>query len=106
MPALGRAITYTRSTISFIRNVMFEITLLRGTPAGRAGAGGMPDLGQVPELDPRVVAGGFEPVVAGIGGDRVDADEQVGLAGDPGAQPPFAVSAGWSVLSCGGEGEP
>src|ERR1700678_2369314 len=106
MPALRRAITQTRSTLGFIRGVVFEVALLRGATAGRAGAGGVPDLGQVPELDPRVVAGSLEPVIAGIGGDRVDADDQVRLPGDPGAQPPPAVPAGRPVLAFGGEGEP
>ena len=42
-----------------------------------AGAGGVPDLGQVPQPDPGVVAAGFVPVVAGVGGERVEGDDQV-----------------------------
>jgi hypothetical protein len=61
-----------------------------GAAAGGAGAGGVPDLGPVPEPGPGIVAAGFVAVVAGVGGDRVDRDHQVGpVAG--GAQPPAAV---------------
>src|SRR5260370_39992339 len=46
------------------RRVVLKIALGGRTPAGRAGAGGVPDLGQVPQPGPGVVAGGLEPVVA------------------------------------------
>ena len=39
----------------------------QAAPADRPGAGGVPDLGQVPQLDPRIVAVGFEPVIAVLG---------------------------------------
>jgi len=65
----------------------------------------VPDLGQVPQLDPRVVTAGLEAVVAGVEGDRVEGEEQVRLAGLAGGQPPGAVSAGWAVVAGGGEGE-
>jgi hypothetical protein len=88
-----------------MRGVVLEVRTGRGPAAHRAGAGGMPDLGQVPQLDPGVVAGGLEPVVAGVQGDRVDRDEQGQLAGDAGGQPPGAVSARRAGLAGGGEGE-
>ena len=65
----------------------------------------VPDLGQVPELDPEVVTRGLETVVAFLQGDRVERDQQGPLSGDPGDQPPAAVSAGWAVLAGGGEGK-
>jgi hypothetical protein len=63
---------------------MFEIALLGWPAAGRSGARGMPDLGQVPQLDPRIMTAGLKPVVTGVQGDRVQGDDQVRLAGDPG----------------------
>jgi hypothetical protein len=48
----------------------------------------MADLGQVPELDARVVAGGLKPVVARLGGDRVEGDDQVPLSRHAGGEPP------------------
>ena len=56
---------------------MLEITLLSRPPARRADAGGVPDLGQVPELDPRVMTLALEPVIARVEGDRVERDHQV-----------------------------
>src|SRR5208282_1822368 len=105
VPALGARITQTGSATGLVRGVVFEIAAGRGSPAGRAGTRGMPDLGQVPELDAGIVPGGLEPVIAGIDGDRVDREEQAGLSGDPGAEPPGSVSAGWSVPAGGREGE-
>lgn len=67
--------------------------------------GGMPDLAQVAELDPGIVAPGLEAVVAGLGGDRVEPDGQVRLAGDPGTQRLGAVSAGRPVLVRCSKGE-
>jgi hypothetical protein len=43
----------------------------------------VPDLGQVPEHDPGIVAFGLVAVVAVAGRDRSDVDEQVPLAGIP-----------------------
>ena len=46
-----------------IRDVVLEVAA-RGRPAAdRAGTGGMPDLRQVPELYPGLVARGLEPVI-------------------------------------------
>jgi hypothetical protein len=63
---------------------MFEVALLGWPAAGRSGTGSVPDLGQVPELDPRVMTAGLEPVITGVLGDRVQRDDQVRLSGDPG----------------------
>src|SRR5436190_2040189 len=65
----------------------------------------VPDLGQVPQPDPGVVTFGFVPVVAGIGGDRVDGDDQIRPG--PGAREPLgSVSTRRPVLAFGSEGEP
>jgi len=40
----------------------------------------MPDLGQVPKLDPRVMAVGFVPVLAVVGVQGVDPHDQVRAA--------------------------
>jgi PIN domain len=45
-------------------------------------------------------------VVAVLGGERADRDEQVPLAGDLGAEPPGTVAAGRAGIAGGGEGEP
>jgi hypothetical protein len=85
---------------------VFEIALRGGAAAGRGGAGGVPDLGQVPEHDARIVAAGLMAVVALAGGDRLDPDQQVRLAGQPGGQPPGAIPAGRSRLVIASEREP
>ena len=59
----------------------------------------MPDLGQVPQLDPGIMALGLVPVVARIGGERVKRDQQVGCPGVPVAsrQAPYPpCGPGWS----------
>src|SRR5262249_61746961 len=89
----------------FIRGGVLVVALGGGPTADGAGAGGVPDLGQVPEPDARVVALGLVPVVAGVGGDRVDRDDQV-RSGAGGAQPPGAVPAGRPVPAGGREREP
>jgi hypothetical protein len=66
----------------------------------------VPDLGQVPEHDPGIVAVGLVPVVALPGGQGPDLDEQVALPGDPGREPPGPVAAGRAGLADGREGEP
>ena len=67
-------------------------------PAARPGARGVPDLGQVPEQDPGIVALGLVPVITLAGGDRLEGDEQVPLAGGSGGQSPGAVPAGRAGL--------
>jgi hypothetical protein len=61
MSALRTAITQARPPARLKRNIMFEVALAGRSAADRAGAGGVPDLGQVPEFDSRVVALGLEP---------------------------------------------
>ena len=58
----------------------------------------------MPELDPGIMAPGLEPVIAVLGGDRVQRDQQVRPA-SRGAQLPAAVAAGRPVLAGGGERE-
>ena len=104
--ALGSAVTQTRPPARLVWDVVFEISL-RGRPAaGRPGARRVPDLGQMPQLDPGIMPSCREPVVAVLGGDRVQRDDQVPLPGGPGRQPPAAVSARRSGPAGGGEREP
>jgi hypothetical protein len=58
---------------------MFEVTLRRGPAASRRGAGGVPDLGQVPQQHPRIVPGGLVPVITLPDRDRPDGHDQVPL---------------------------
>jgi hypothetical protein len=67
MTTLWAAITQARPATRLIRDIMFEVTLARWPPTHRAGASRVPDLGQVPQLDPGIVAFGGEPVVAVLG---------------------------------------
>jgi hypothetical protein len=48
----------------------------------------VPDLGEVAEQDAGIVAGGLESVIALLGGDRVQGDDQVRLPRGAGGQPP------------------
>ena len=52
MPALRTPITQARPPARLVRRVVLEVALAGGPPADGAGAGGVPDLGQVPERDP------------------------------------------------------
>ena len=74
VPTLGTAIAQAAPSTGLVWDVMFEISLSGGPTADRPGASGVPDLGQVAELDPGVVALGLIPVVALLGGDRVQRD--------------------------------
>ena len=92
--ALRAAITQAGSSVRFVWRVVLEVAL--GGPPYRAGAGGVPDLGQVPELNARIVAPAFKPVVAVLRGERVEGDQQVRpIAG--GVQSPGSVAAGRPV---------
>ena len=71
---------------------MFEVALCGGSSAAWPGAGGVPDLGQVAELDPGILALGLESVITLAGGDRVEGDGQVSRPVFPGVQLPDAVS--------------
>ncbi len=103
--ALRSAVAQAGSSACFVWDVVLEVGLGGGPSADRPGAGGVPDLGQVPQLDPGIVAPGLETMVAGISGDRVEGDDQVWLSAGPGAQLPGPVSAGRLVLAGGREGE-
>ena len=104
--ALRAGVTQTGAAACFVGGVVLVVALGGGPPADGAGAGGVPDLGQVPEPDPGVVTFGLESVVAGVGGDRVDRDDQAG-PGSGGAQPPGAISAAGRAVPAGrGEAEP
>ena len=96
-PTLGPAVAQAGPAACLIRDVMFEITVTSRPAAGRVGAGGVPYLGQVPQPDPGVVALTLEPVVAILGGDGVEGDQQV-WPGSPGPQLPCPVPAGRAVL--------
>src|SRR6185437_2311814 len=97
--------TQTGPSACFVRDVVLKVTPGGGPPADRAGAGGVPDLGQVPQRDPGVVTLGLESVVARVGGDRLERHDQAG-PGSCGAQPPRAVAAGRAVPAGRSEGEP
>src|SRR5690348_4729887 len=75
--ALWPAVTETRSSACFVRSVVLEVGLGGRPPADGAGAGSVPDLGQVPQLDPGIVATGFVAMVAGIGVQGLQGDDQV-----------------------------
>src|SRR5690348_18241989 len=77
MPAFRAAITQARPAACFVGDVMFEVALGGGAAADRADAGGVPDLGQVPQLHPGVVSPGLEPVVTVAGAEGVKLDDQV-----------------------------
>jgi hypothetical protein len=57
--ALRAAITQAAPAAGLVRDVMFEITIASRPPADRAGAGSVPDLGQVPEPDPGIMTPGL-----------------------------------------------
>src|SRR6516225_5255234 len=105
MPAFGPAITQAGPPARLVRGVVLEVALGGGPAADRAGAAGVPNLRQVPQFDPGVAAPVFVPVVARVGGERVDRDYQVRPAARD-AQPPAAVPAGRPVPAGRGQAEP
>jgi hypothetical protein len=76
-----------------VRGVVLEVAVPGGAPADGAGAGRVPDLGQMPQPGPGVVAAGLVGVLAVAGVQGVDRDDQVQPTAR-GAQPPGAVPAG------------
>ena len=87
MATFRAPVTQARPAACLIRDVVLEVALGGGPPTDGAGAGGVPDLGQVPQPGPGVVAPALEPMVTRVGGQRVQGDDQVG-PGSGGAQPP------------------
>jgi hypothetical protein len=77
VPTFGAAVAQARLAARLVRDIMFEVALARWPPTHRAGASRVPDLGQVPQLDPGIVAFGGEPVVAVLGAQGVELDDQV-----------------------------
>jgi len=67
-----------------------EVGLAGVVVAGREGAGAVADLDQVAELVAGLVGGGLVPVVAGVGGDRVEAHGELPAA--RGGERPGAVA--------------
>ena len=67
MPALRAGVAETGAAACFVGGVVLQVALGGGPAADGAGAGGVPDLGQVPQPDSGVVAAGLVAVVAGVG---------------------------------------
>src|SRR6185437_5524007 len=105
MTALRSGITQARPAACLVRGVVLEIAGPGGPPADGAGAGGVPDLRQVPQLHPGIMAPGLVLVLAWVGVQGVDRDDQVRPVTRNG-QPPGAVSAGRPVPAGRGEREP
>ena len=98
------AIAETGAAACLIRGVVLEVGAGGGSTAGDPGAGGVPDLGQVPEPGAGVVAPGLVSVVARIGAEGVEGDEQV-RPRSPAAKPPGAVPSGRAAEIRRGEGD-
>src|SRR6185437_1584639 len=67
MPTFRTPVAQAGPSARLVRHVVLVVTLGGGPPAHRAGAGRVPDLGQVPEPDPGVVTPGLVPVLAVAG---------------------------------------
>ena len=74
MPALRTGVTEAAPAASLVGCVVFEIALIRRASTGRAGACGVPNLGQVEELGGGVVAWARVPVIALVGGNGLKRD--------------------------------
>src|SRR5215475_13098873 len=96
MTAFRAAVTQAGPAACLVRGVVLEVAGPGGSPAHRAGAGRVPDLGQVPQPDPGVMTARLIPVLAVPGVQAVDRDDQVRPAARD-AQPPGAVPAGRAV---------
>src|SRR5580700_5473733 len=103
--ALRVPVTEAGPATRLIWDVVLEVAARRWPSAARPGARGVPDLGQVPEQDPGIVALGLVPVITLARGDGLKGDEQVPLPGGPGGQRPGAIPARRAGLVCGGEAE-
>ena len=89
--ALRSPVTQAGPAACLVRGVVLEVAVPGGPPADGAGAGGVPDLGQVPQPDSRVMTPALVPVLAVAGVQGVDRDDPV-RPGSRGAQPPGAMS--------------
>jgi hypothetical protein len=96
VPTLWTTVAQARPSPCFIGNVVLEVTGGGWSAADRAGTGGVPDLRQVPELDPGIMPRLLELVVAVPGVEGVDGDEQFPAGGPQGPGP---VTAGWPVAA-------
>src|SRR6185437_10888714 len=67
MPTFRTAVAQAGPAARLVRGVVLEVAGRGGSPADRAGAGGVPDLGQVPQPGPGIVTPGLVPVHAGAG---------------------------------------
>ena len=105
MPALRTAVTQAGPAARLVGDVVLEVGLGGGSSAGGGGAGGVPDLGQVPQLAARIMPGRLEPVITRPSGDRVHRERQVPLPGYTGCEPPGSVPARRPGPASGGEGE-
>ena len=105
VPALRARVAQAGLAARLVRDIVLEVALARGPTADRASTSGMPDLGQVPELDTGIVTIGLEPVIAGLSSERVELDDQVRSVSG-GAQPPGPVPARRSLPPFGDEAEP
>ena len=90
--ALRAAITQAGPPARLVRGVVLEVALGGGPPADRAGAGGVPDLGQVPQPDPADHGPGLSCRCSqSPGSTRVSSATIQVRPGSRGAQPPGAV---------------
>ena len=105
VPTLRAPVAEAGPSARFVRRVVLKVAVPRGPAADRAGAGRVPDLGQVPQLDAGIVAPGFVTVLAVLGVEGVDRDDQARPAARN-AQPPGAVPARRAVPAGRGKGEP
>src|SRR2546429_3480971 len=68
--ALRAGVAQAAPAARLVGGVVLQVALGGGAAADGAGASRVPDLGQVPEPDPGVVAAGFVAAGAGGGGGR------------------------------------
>jgi hypothetical protein len=94
VPALRVPIAQAGPAARFVRGVVLEVGSLGRPSAHGSGAGGVPDLGQVPQHDSGVMPPGLVPVITLAHGERLERDDQIWLPRESGGQPPGAVPAG------------
>ncbi len=105
VPTFRAAVAQAAPAAGLVRGVVVEVALRSRPAAPGPGAGCVPDLGQVPQLDPGIMALGLEPVIALLRGDRIEGDQQVRAASGE-AKSPGAIPARRAGLPGSGEGEP